>query len=263
MILAVDVGNTHLSFGCVDGSGSVDSILQIATDTRETAWGYAAKMRQVLQLAGVDVASLTGAALACVVPPVADTVRTALQLLTGTAPLTVGAGVKTGLAICIDDPGTIAADLVAAAVAAKAEYPLPCVVVDMGTATTLTVVDEKGRYIGGAILPGVGISLEALAQSTALLPRVELTAPQKSIATNTVDSIRAGAVYGAAGAVDGILERYIEALGGTVGSIVATGGLAAAIAPHCRHAMHCDSALVLKGLGLIWQKNRAVPPEAR
>lgn len=255
MILAIDVGNTHISFGCAAPGGTVGEIFKIPTDPAETRYGCAAKLQQVLALGGVDCGALRGAVLCCVVPAALQAVRGAAALLTGAPPLVVGAGVKTGLHIAIDDPGTMAGDLVAAAVAAKAAYPLPCVILDMGTATTVTALDEKGRYIGGCILPGVGIGLDALAARTALLPRVEPTSPQKAIATNTVDSIRAGAVYGAAGAVDGILDRFAAQLGRQPASIVATGGLCGAVCPHCRHAIQCDSALVLQGLLHIWQKN--------
>lgn len=255
MILAIDVGNTHISFGCAGPDGAVGEIFKIPTSLAETRYSCAVKLKQVLELGGVDCAALDGAVLCCVVPAALQAVRGAAALLTGTQPLVVGAGVKTGLHIAIDDPGTIAGDLVAAAVAAKAAYPLPCVILDMGTATTVTVVDEKGRYTGGCILPGVGISLDALAARTALLPRVELAAPQKVIATNTADSIRAGAVYGAAGAVDGILDRFAQVMGRQPASVVATGGLCGAVCPHCTHAILCDTALVLKGLALIWQKN--------
>lgn len=255
MILAVDVGNTHISFGCARDGAVVGEIYQIPTDPAETRFGCAVRLQQVLALGGVKTEELEGAVLSCVVPAAAPAVRGALQLLTGREPLVVGAGLKTGLHIAIDDPGTVAGDLVAAAVAAKASCPLPCVIVDMGTATTLTALDENGRYIGGAILPGVGISLDALAARTALLPRVEPVAPPKAIATNTADSIRAGVVFGAAGAVDGILDRFAAALGRQPACVVATGGLCGVIAPHCRHTIRCDHALVLRGLALLWQKN--------
>ncbi len=256
MILAIDIGNTHISFGGADVDGAVTEILQIATDHAETRYGYAAKLRQVLELAGIDPTSFEGAALSSVVPPVTDAVRGAVQLVCGHEPLCVGAGVKTGLPIAIDDPGTIAGDLVAGAVAARQLYSLPCVIVDMGTATTVMLVDEKGRFAGGCILPGAGISLEALSHHAALLPRTELAPPQKAIPTNTADCMRAGIVWGAAGAVDGILDRFAGTLDGEPAVIVATGGLSAAIVPHCRHAMVLDPALVLKGLALIWRRTK-------
>lgn len=256
MILAIDVGNTHTVFGCVDDSGRAAPVFRVSTDRQETDYGYAAKIKQILQLGGVDTEAFAGSVLSSVVPPVTDVMARAVQLLTGARPLVVGAGLKTGLHIAMDDPGTVAPDLVATAVAAKEYYPLPCVIIDMGTATTLTAVDERGRYIGGAILPGVGISMDALAQSTSLLPRIELGAPKQPIATNTVDSMKAGVLYGTAGAIDGILDRFAEQLGREPASIVTTGGLAKSVCAHCRHDVLCDEDLLLKGLWLIWQKNR-------
>ena len=126
----------------------------------------------------------------------------------------------------------------------------------MGTATTLTVVDEKSRYIGGAILPGVGLSLAALAEGTALLPDVELQAPRRAIAANTVESMQSGIVYGTAGSVDGLIDRFEAELGRPAASIIVTGGIGSVIAPHCHHDMILDETLLLKGLGIIWKKNR-------
>lgn len=256
MILAIDIGNTHISFGGADAQGNVTEILQIATDHTETRYGYAAKIKQVLELAGIDAAGFTGAAISSVVPPVTEAVKGAARLVCGCEPLCVGAGVKTGLHIAIDDPGTIAGDLVAGAVAAKQLYPLPCVIADMGTATTVMLVDAKGSFAGGCILPGAGISLGALSKHAALLPRTEIAPPLKSIPTNTADCMRAGIVWGAAGAVDGILDRFAETLGGEPASIVATGGLSGMLAPHCRHTMIHDPALVLKGLSFIWHRTK-------
>ena len=256
MILAIDCGNTHITFGCMDQASAAAPILRLPTDRMETDYGYAAKMKQILDLQGIDTALFRGAVISCVVPPLTDVLVRAVRMITGLEALVVGAGIKTGLHVCINDPGTLASDLVAAAVAAKEEYPLPCVIVDMGTATTLTVVDEKGRYVGGAILPGVGLSLGALAEGTALLPRIEIRPPRNVIATNTVDSMKSGIVYGTAGSIDGLLDRFTDALGTSPASIVATGGMAHLICPYCRHTIRIDETLLLKGLALIWQKNQ-------
>ena len=256
MILAIDCGNTHITFGCMDQARDAAPILRLPTDRMETDYGYAAKMKQILDLQGIDTALFRGAVISCVVPPLTDVLVRAVRMITGLEALVVGAGIKTGLHVCINDPGTLASDLVAAAVAAKEEYPLPCVIVDMGTATTLTVVDEKGRYVGGAILPGVGLSLGALAEGTALLPRIEIRPPRNVIATNTVDSMKSGIVYGTAGSIDGLLDRFTDALGTSPASIVATGGMAHLICPYCRHTIRIDETLLLKGLTLIWQKNQ-------
>ena len=256
MILAIDSGNTGIVFGCVENGRVVGSILRIATDTGATEFEYAAKMKQILELDGAALDDVKGAAISCVVPPLTHTLARAVKLLTGLDALVVGAGVKTGLHIQINDPGTLAADLVTTAVAAKALYPLPCIVVDMGTATTLTAVDAKGRYIGGAILPGAALSLDALVEGTALLPHIEIRPPKSVIATNTVDSMKAGIVYGAAGAIDGLLDRFADELGTPPASIVATGGVSPLVCPYCKHSITLDPTLALKGLELIWEKNR-------
>ena len=256
MILAIDCGNTHITFGGVRECNVTTPIFRIPTDRAETDFGYAAKMKQILDLYGMETDAFEGAVISCVVPPLNDTIRRAVRMITGQDALTVGAGVRTGLHICINDPGTIASDLVAAAVAAKELYPLPCIIVDMGTATTLTVVDEKSRFIGGAILPGVGLSLDALASGTALLPNIEINAPRRAIAANTVESMKSGIVYGMAGAVDGLIDRFSDELTTPAASIVATGGVSTVIAPHCRHDMTVDETLLLKGLEIIWHKNQ-------
>ena len=256
MILAIDSGNTHITFGGVAQSRTVTPVFRIPTDPKETDYGYAAKIKQIFDLHQVDPAAFEGAVISNVVPQLSVVLKSAVKMLCDKDALVVGAGVKTGLHICINDPGTIAADLVASAVAAKELYPLPCIVVDLGTATTLTVVDEKSRYIGGAILPGVRISLDALASETALLPHVEICAPKRAIAANTVDSMQAGIVYGTAGSVDGLIDRFAVELATPVASIVATGGISGVIAAHCRHEMTVDETLLLKGLELIWRKNQ-------
>ena len=256
MLLAIDSGNTHITVGCVDRDNRVCASFRIPTDRADTDYGYAARIHQILTLQGIAPNGFCGAIVSCVVPSLTETLVRAVRIVTGHDALVVGAGIKTGLHICINDPGTVASDLVAAAVAAKEEYPLPCIVVDMGTATTLTVVDAKGRYVGGAILPGVELSMNALTQGTALLPNVEITAPKSAIGANTVDCMKSGIVYGTAGAVDGLLDRFLEALDVPPASIVATGGMSATICPHCRHKMHHDPTLLLKGLGAIWKKNQ-------
>lgn len=256
MILAIDCGNTHITVGCVGADGGVAPSFRIPTDRVETDFGYAAKLGQIFDLLEIVPAQFDGAVISSVVPSLTDVLVRAVRIITKKTALVVGAGVKTGLHICINDPGTIASDLVAAAVAAKEAYPLPCIIVDMGTATTLTVVDEKSRYIGGAILPGVGLSLAALAEGTALLPDVELQAPRRAIAANTVESMQSGIVYGTAGSIDGLIDRFESELGRPAASIVATGGIASVIAPYCKHSMTTDETLLLKGLWIIWQKNR-------
>lgn len=257
MILAIDCGNTHVAFGCVENGALRGEVFRIATDPTETDYGYAAQMKQIFGLRAVDVSLFEGAAISCVVPPLTDVLTRAVRILTGLDALVVGAGVKTGLHIAINDPGTVAPDLVAAAVAVKESYPLPCVIIDMGTATTLTLVDGNGRFVGGAIMPGARLSLGALAEGTALLPHIEIMPPRTAVGVNTVDCMKSGIVYGTAGSLDGLLDRFEETLGEPPASIVATGGMSRLICPFCRHTVTLDETLLLKGLWLIWQKNRA------
>lgn len=257
MLLAIDTGNTHTILGCIDRNNEVVSTVQISTDINETAYEYAVEIRSIMELAGIDPRGFEGAIISSVVPQINVVLSKAVNLITGITPVIVGAGVKTGLNIRLDDPGTIAGDLVATAVAAKEEYPLPAIIIDMGTATTITVVDGKGDYLGGCIMPGTGISLDALTRETSLLPSIDYSAPKKMISTNTVDAMRSGIIYGSAGALDGVIDRYIEALGGTVGSILATGGMGRLIAPYCRHSITVDNRLLLKGLGHIYRTNEA------
>ena len=256
MLLAIDCGNTHTTVGVVDGDCTVHSVFRIPTDRRETDFGYATKIGQILKMQSFDVEEIHGVALSCVVPPVTDVLVRAARLLTGKEALVVGAGIKTGLPLAVNDPGTVAADLVVAAAAARAEYPLPCLIVDLGTATTVSAVDKNGKFIGCAILPGAALSLRALSEETALLPHVEIRAPRSPIGVSTGDCMRAGIVFGTAGAVDGLIDRFAEAMGEIPASIVATGGLSSPIAPHCKHRLQVDETLLLRGLRRIWDKNQ-------
>ena len=260
MILAIDTGNTHIVLGCIDNKGAISHIIRLETNLGKTEYEYASDIKQILELEGVDRYGFDGAIISSSVPPIIEILKRAVKVITGIDAMVVGIGIKTGLDIVLDDPSTIAADLVATAVAAKNEYPLPCIIIDMGTATTVTVVDAKGRYIGGAIMPGVRLSMRALASGTSLLPNIEIVPPSKTIASNTTDCMKSGIIYGSAGALDGILDHYIEELGGSVGSIVATGGLASTICPMCRHEITLDDNLLLKGLYVIYKKNKPRKP---
>ncbi|MDD5939438.1 MAG: type III pantothenate kinase [Lachnospiraceae bacterium] len=262
MILAIDTGNTHTVIGCINDKNEVTQTVQISTDVTGTAYEYAVKIREIFNIIALDPHSFDGTIISSVVPQVTLVLAKAIRLVTGCEPLIVGAGVKTGLNIKLDDPGTIAGDLVATAVAAKEEYPLPCIIIDMGTATTITVIDRDGSYIGGCIMPGTGISLDALTKETSLLPSIDFLPPKKVIGTNTVDCMKGGIVFGSAGALDGVLTRYIDELG-DVGSIVATGGMGHIIAPYCTHDITIDNHLLLKGLGYIYKKNKEMQEKPR
>lgn len=255
MILAIDVGNTNTVLGCID-KGEIVSIVRLQTSVGYTATDYAIKLRQIFELYRIDADKLEGAILSSVVPPVTGPMREAVHMLTGLDCMVVGPGIRTGLNVRIDDPGTLAGDLVVGSVAAMHFYGAPVIVLDMGTATTVVVIDRNRCYLGGAIIPGVRLSYAALAAGTSLLPDISISAPKKCIATNTVDCMQSGAVYGTAAMLDGMIERMEAELGERC-TVVATGGLASSIVRYCkRKDIICDDDLLLKGLWYLYQKNQ-------
>lgn len=255
MVLAIDIGNTNVVIGCLDQNNKVTQLFRMVTDLKKTEDEYAAGMKIILEHNGVDCASFEGAIVCSVVPPLTEIFRTAAEQLIGRRPLVLGAGVKTGLNIMIENPASLGSDIVAASVAAMQDYPLPVIVVDMGTATTITVVDEGCRFVGGAIAPGVALSMNALSAGTSLLQKVPIEAPKKSINGGTTESMQSGAVYGNAAMLDGMIARFEQELGRTA-SVVATGGIAAKIVPHCQRKIAYEEDLLLKGLGIIYRKNK-------
>lgn len=254
MILAIDVGNTNIVIGCID-EGNILNIVRIRTDIEQTEAEYAIKLKQLLDFKGIEPTAFEGAIISSVVPPVTGVLKAAVKLITGCTPIIVGPGMKTGLNVRIDDPGTVAGDLIVGSVAAIEYYGAPVIVLDMGTATTMVVVDNSRSFIGGAILPGVKLGLSALSAGTSLLPDISITAPKKCIATNTVDCMRSGAVFGTAATIDGMADRFEAELGYEC-QIVATGGLASSVTAFCKHNIICDNDLLLKGLWILYQKNK-------
>lgn len=254
MILVLDAGNTNIDIGCIE-NGEVRSVDRMETSRRRSASEYAVTLECILRLNGRTPKDFEGAVIASVVPIVTEPLCLAVKRLTGLDALVVGPGIRTGLNIGLDEPDSIGADLVAAAVAALQDYPMPCAIFDMGTATTISVLDKTGKFLGGAVMPGLGISMDALSCITAQLPHVSLEAPKKCVSSNTVDCMKSGAVFGYASAVDGMLDR-IQAELGTPVAAVATGGLASKIVPWCRHRIETDAGLLLRGLWYIWEKNK-------
>lgn len=253
MILAMDVGNTVTTAGFIE-NGDILKVVRMQTAAGQTRAEYAVKLRQLMDFYGVEPGGFEGAILSSVVPPVTGELVAGVRLLTGCACLLVGPGIKTGLNVRIDDPATLAGDLVADSVAAIHYYGAPAIVLDMGTATAMAVIDADGRYTGGAILPGVRSAYAALASGTSLLPDIAIIPPKKCIAANTVDAMRSGAVYGTASAIDGMIER-MEAELDCRCNIVATGELAGAVTPCCRREIAVDEDLLLKGLWLLYKRN--------
>ncbi len=253
MLLAFDIGNTNLTFGAFEGDRLL-FVSRMATDASRMKDQYAAEMREILRLHGVDPKQADGAAVCSVVPPLTPVLTAGLRDYLDLEPLVVGPGIKTGLNIAIENPAHTGADLVATAVGALGEFEPPLIVFDLGTATKATVVTEGGRFIGGIIAPGVGISLDALSTRTAQLPHIELQRPEKVIGSNTVDCMRSGVIYGTAAMMDGLIERMEEELGYPC-TVAVTGGLSETISQCCRHRLHLRPNLLLDGLRLLYRKN--------
>ena len=254
MILAIDVGNTNIVLGCIDpDDGQILFKERIATDHEKTDLEYAIAFKSVMELHGLSTSQVDGAIIASVVPPVTPLLGRAIEKITGVKAMVVGPGVKTGLNILMDNPAQVGANLIVGAVAGIAEYPLPLVLVDMGTATTICVVDRDKNYIGGMILPGIRVSLDSLTSRTSQLPRIGLDAPKRLIGKNTIDAMKSGILYGNASIIEGMVDRIEEELGEQV-CVVATGGLAGTITPLCRREIILDDELLLKGLLLIYNK---------
>ena len=254
MILAIDMGNTNIVAGCLGKEDQIIFTERFATDINKTELEYAVLLKTILELHDVKREEIDGAIIASVVPPLTHIIKSALRKLLKCEPLVIGAGLKTGLNIHLDDPSTLGADLVVDSVAAMNIYGAPVIVIDMGTATTITAITKDRTFIGGAIFPGLNVSVEALAAGTSLLPRVSLGAPRKQIGANTMDAIKSGIIYGEASRIDGMIDRFEAELGYST-KVVATGGLSPLIIPHCRHEIINDPELMLRGLKIIYDKN--------
>lgn len=254
MLIAVDVGNTHIVIGAVDGD-HILTVARLRTDIHKTEYEYAVLFKQHLDFAGVKYADCTDSIISSVVPPLTHTLAKAIWRLTGGESMIIGSGIKTGLNILIDNPAQLGGDLVTGAVAALELVKPPIIIIDMGTATKLSVVDAKANYIGCSIYPGVNLSLTALSRGTSQLPYISLEAPKSCIGKNSVDSMKSGIVFGSAAMLDGMIDRIEEELGSSA-SLVATGGIAPSIVPYCRHNILLREDLLLKGLSIIYARNR-------
>ena len=254
MLLVLDMGNTNITIGVYEGK---KLLLQsrIATERTKMEDQYAVELMDLMRLYKLESAVFDGAILASVVPPLTHAICGAVKKAVGVTPLLVGPGTKTGLNIRIDNPSQLGADLLVGAVAAVEAVGYPCIVWDLGTATTVSVVDDKGAFRGGAIMPGIGTALNSLADNTSLLPQISVDAPDKVIGTNTISCLQSGAVYGNACMIDGMNVRIMEELGYTA-PVVITGGLGREIAPQCRTQVQYVSELLLDGLRIIYEKNR-------
>ena len=254
MLLTIDIGNTNLTLGVYDESVLLFTA-RLSTDTRLTSDQYAVAIKDILALHNTDYSDIEDCIIASVVPTVATSVANAISLLCHIVPLELGPGLKTGLNIKIDNPAQLGADLVAGAVGAISEYTLPCIVIDMGTATTVSVINGEGQFMGGSIAAGVMLTLKALTENTSQLPSINLSAPPSVIGRNTVDCMRSGLILGTASMIDGLIERISAELD-EIPTVIATGGLSKEIITHCKSEIIYNENLLLEGLREIYEKNK-------
>ena len=251
MLLAIDVGNTNTVLGLFVGDELVQS-WRTKTDARETADELALKFRALLN----ETPEITGIALCSTVPAVLREMRTMLSRYYENVPtIIVEPGIKTGVPVLTDNPKEVGADRIVNSLAAYTLYGGPAIVVDFGTSTNLDVVSAKGEFLGGALAPGIEISIEALASRAAQLRKVELVAPRSVIGKNTVEALQSGAIYGFAGQVDGLVDRIVDELGGEVKAVIATGGLAGIVVPESETITNHEPDLTLIGLRLMFERN--------
>ncbi|MBR5048108.1 MAG: type III pantothenate kinase [Erysipelotrichaceae bacterium] len=254
MLLAIDMGNSNIEFGLLEKGRTVFSE-RIKTDLEKTATEYAVLLHTILEIRGIEDAEIDGAIISSVVPPLTAPLKEAVKITTGLTPLVVGPGIKTGMKVSVPDPKAVGADLIVGSVAGMQLYGHPLIVIDMGTATTAVVVDKEGTFIGGAVIPGAVVSLNALSNSASKLPMIDIAAPKKVINGGTVEAMQSGLVYGQASLLDGMIAKMKKEMGYDM-KVVATGGLAKLIVPYCESEITLDNNLMLEGLDIIYNMNK-------
>ncbi|MDE6149771.1 MAG: type III pantothenate kinase [Ruminococcus sp.] len=254
MVLAVDIGNSNIVLGCFED----EKILfteRLSTNLQATTLEYTIMIKNILELNGFNDCSFQGGIISSVVPSVTLAVKAAMERLTDHRVMVVGPGIKTGLKILLDNPAQLGSDRVADAVAAINDYPAPIIIVDMGTATTISVIDRDKNFLGGMILPGLRASLDSLTNRTSQLPNISLVPPKKIIGSNTIDCMKSGVINGTASSIDGIIDRIEDELGEKC-TVISTGGVSQTIIPFCKKDIILDDQLLLKGLMIIYNKNK-------
>ena len=253
MLLTIDVGNTNIVLGGYLNE-ELTFVSRISTNATKTVDEYATKIRSILALNEIPKAEIKGAIISSVVPPLNNILKSAVKKVYGVEPLLVGPGIKTGINMLVDDPRQVGADLITASVAAYEKFKAPVLIIDMGTATKMMLVDKNGAFLGVSIIPGVQIAVKALTSGTAQLPQISLDAPGSVIGKNTNDSMKSGVIYGNAALIDGMIDRIAEEFG-LMPALIATGGVSPDIIPHCKHKIILDEYLILDGLRIIYNKN--------
>ncbi|MBE7044196.1 MAG: type III pantothenate kinase [Ruminococcaceae bacterium] len=254
MLLVIEAGNSHITLGGYEGETLV-FVSDMLSDARKTRDQYIVAMKELMLLYGVTPEQVDGAIISSVVPELTGTIRDAVSVLCGIPALIVGPGVKSGLHIQIENPAQLGSDIVACAVAALEHYGAPCIVCSLGTATVMSVIDEKSRCCGAVIAAGVGTTQDGFTKRTALLPHVQIEPPKQVVGKNTVTSIQSGLVYGTAAMIDGLIARIREEADCTF-RVVATGKMTDKIIPYCKEEIEICDYLLLEGLRLIYQRNQ-------
>jgi len=255
MILTVDIGNSRISLAVFDKEGKLAFSSNLSSVENRSDDEYVVLIRGILDMYGLKHSSVEGAIVSSVVPPLSNVIERAIIKLFGCKPLFVGPGIKTGLDIKVDHHYQLGADLVANTVAASAVYTKPFIIIDMGTATTVTAVNGKGELCGVIIIPGARIALDALSKNAAELPQISLTPPKALLGTNTVDAMSSGIIYGTACMIDGLINRLCEEFNIDQITAIATGGLASLFIPYCKHKLIYSPNLIFDGLYLLYKMN--------
>ncbi len=253
MILALDVGNTNIVVGCIE-DGNIFLECRLSTDKNKTEAEYAVVLKNLLDVYGVDISIIDGAIVSSVVPQVTNVIKNAIFTVTGCEPVEVSIKMNHGLKFDIDN-SEVGNDLTVVAVAALKQFKPPLIIFDLGTATTISIIDKEGYFRGVSILPGVRTAMNALFENASLLTAVKLEAPKSVIGENTAESLQSGAIFGNAAMIDGMIDRIETELGYQT-TILATGGLASCIIEHCRHDIIYDDSILLKGLWILYQMNK-------
>lgn len=254
MLFTIDIGNTNMVLGGFEGD-KIRFLERLSTDQGKTSLEYALILKNIFEIEGVDPSEVTGAVIASVVPPLTASIKKALEKILSCMVLVVGPGLQTGMGFDVDDPSTVGTDLIVAGAAGIRDYECPLILIDMGTATTISVIDENRNFTGCMILPGLKVSLNSLTTKTSQLPAIDLDPPRCLIGKNTVDCMKSGILYGSASMLDGMIERIEEECGRKM-TVVATGGLSGSIVPLCRHkGIIQDDQLLLRGLRYIYEAN--------
>ena len=254
MILAIDIGNTNIVIGCIQDEDILFNE-RVSTNHTATDLEYAIQIKNILEIHNTSPDIIEGAVMSSVVPSITESVSSAVTKLINIPPVVIGPGVKTGLRILTDNPRQLGSDLVVDAVAGINYYKAPLIIIDMGTATTISVIDKENSYLGTLIIPGLRTSLDALVSGAAQLPKIRLEKPQRVIGTNTSECMTNGVMFYTASGIDGCIDKIENELGEKC-TVIATGGLAGAITPLCNHDIIYDNDLLLKGLKVLYDKNR-------